>query len=77
MIRDITIGQFFPGESVLHRADPRMKILLSILYIVVIFMTNSLSGYIFLVLFTATLAIISRISLLKKWKTKLVLKIFT
>ena len=62
MIRDITIGQFFPGESLLHRADPRMKIILSILYIVVIFMTNSLSGYIFLVLFTAALAIISRIS---------------
>ena len=62
MIRDITIGQFFPGESLLPRADPRMKIILSILYIVVIFMTNSLSGYIFLVLFTAALAIISRIS---------------
>ena len=44
MIRDITIGQFFPGESLLHRADPRMKIILSILYIVAIFITNSLSG---------------------------------
>lgn len=62
MMRDITIGQFFPGTSVLHKADPRMKIILSLLYIVMIFLTNSLSGYIFLALFTAVITVISRIS---------------
>ena len=35
MISDITLGQFFPGFSPLHKLDPRTKILLSILYIVV------------------------------------------
>ena len=37
MLRDITIGQHFPGNSVLHRCDPRLKILLTILYIVLLF----------------------------------------
>ena len=30
MLRDITIGQYFPGESVIHRMDPRMKIVLTL-----------------------------------------------
>ena len=37
MIRDITIGQYFPGKSAIHKMDPRIKILLSILYIVMLF----------------------------------------
>ena len=37
MIRDITIGQHFPGNSVVHRLDPRMKILLTIGYIILLF----------------------------------------
>ena len=37
MIRDITLGQYFPGKSVVHRMDPRMKIILSVAYMVVLF----------------------------------------
>ena len=37
MLRDITIGQHFPGSSLVHRFDPRLKILLTILYIVLLF----------------------------------------
>lgn len=37
MISDITMGQFFPGKSVMHRMDPRMKICLTVFYIVMIF----------------------------------------
>ena len=37
MLRDITIGQHFPGDSVLHRMDPRAKLLLTIVYIVMLF----------------------------------------
>lgn len=44
MIRDITIGQYFPGESVVHRLDPRMKILLSLLYMVTLFTAQSAAG---------------------------------
>ncbi len=37
MLRDITIGQYFPGESIIHRLDPRFKIVLTILFIVMVF----------------------------------------
>ena len=40
MIRDITIGQYFPGRSAIHRMDPRVKILLSVLYIVMLFVAG-------------------------------------
>ena len=33
MLRDITIGQHFPGNSLVHRFDPRLKLVLTILYI--------------------------------------------
>ena len=38
MLRDITIGQHFPGNSVVHRCDPRLKIIATIAYIIVLFM---------------------------------------
>lgn len=41
MIKDITIGQFFPGNSVIHRMDPRMKLVLTFLYIVFIFICKN------------------------------------
>ena len=37
MIRDITIGQYFPGNSVIHRLDPRVKIIATLLFIIEIF----------------------------------------
>ncbi|MBR6968189.1 MAG: energy-coupling factor transporter transmembrane protein EcfT [Ruminococcus sp.] len=37
MLRDITIGQYFPGDSIIHRLDPRFKIVMTILYIVMLF----------------------------------------
>lgn len=44
MLSDITIGQFFPGNSVLHRLDPRVKLVLTFAYIVVIFIPRSFYG---------------------------------
>lgn len=41
MLREVTLGQFFPGKSVLHKMDPRMKIILLTAYIVFIFLTNN------------------------------------
>ena len=34
MLRDITIGQFFPGDSIIHRLDPRFKIVITLIYII-------------------------------------------
>ena len=42
MIKDITIGQFFPGNSVIHKLDPRIKLILSLFYIVIIFLCKKL-----------------------------------
>ena len=61
MLKDITLGQYFPGNSIFHRADPRAKILLGILYIVAVFLARSALSYAFLVLGTAALILVSRI----------------
>ena len=45
MLKDITLGQFFPGDTVAHRLDPRTKILLVVLYIVALFCAKSLLAY--------------------------------
>ncbi len=44
MLKDITIGQYFPGESPLHKMDPRMKIILTLVYIVMLFIAQNLYG---------------------------------
>lgn len=46
MLRDITIGQYVPGDSVIHRLDPRTKILLTLIFIVSLFIIVNFSGYI-------------------------------
>lgn len=61
MLRDITLGQFFPGHSLLHKLDPRVKIIISIAYIVGIFLCDSLSAYILLIATTALLMFISQL----------------
>ena len=51
MIKDITIGQYFPGHSPVHRMDPRMKLILTIFYIVILFVVSNPFGFIPAVLF--------------------------
>ncbi|MEG2295805.1 MAG: energy-coupling factor transporter transmembrane component T, partial [Oscillospiraceae bacterium] len=42
MLKDITIGQYFPGTSFVHKIDPRMKIILTILYVIMLFIAQNL-----------------------------------
>ena len=44
MLKDITIGQYFPGESAIHRLDPRMKLIMTTIYIVALFVANNVGG---------------------------------
>lgn len=44
MLNDITIGQFFPGNSVIHRMDSRFKIVLDIIYVVILFVADNFYG---------------------------------
>ena len=46
MLRDITLGQYLPGNTLVHRLDPRMKILLTVLYIALIFCVSSPVWYV-------------------------------
>ena len=62
MLKDITLGQYFPGDSAIHRMDPRMKLILTIVYIVGVFMVSNLPGYL---LALAFLYLVVRISGIK------------
>lgn len=80
MIKDITIGQYFTGHSPLHRMDPRVKLLLTIAYVVALFLTNSFWGYllagVFLV-FCYALAKIKLKVILRSLKPVIPLVLFT
>ena len=80
MLKDITLGQFFPGSSLLHKADPRMKIIIAIAYIVFVFLADSTAAYIFALVFTVGMVFLSRIKLrvvLKGLKPLLFIILFT
>lgn len=62
MISDITLGQFFPGYSPVHKLDPRTKIILATLFIVAVFVANNPVSFLLLVAVTLALIAISRIS---------------
>jgi len=63
VLKDITLGQYFPGNSVLHRRDPRMKILVSVLYIVTVFLCGNLWSYGLLVAATLGMMLVSGVPL--------------
>lgn len=62
MISDITLGQFFPGFSWLHKLDPRTKILLATLFIVTVFLCKNILSFAILTVFTLLLIPLSKIN---------------
>ncbi len=80
MLKDITLGQYFPGTSPLHRMDPRAKLLILIFYIVAIFVCNGLIPYAICAAGLAAVIALSRISpklILKSLKPVVFIVIFT
>lgn len=80
MIKDITIGQYVPGDSFIHKLDPRVKILISIVFIIALFLVNNFEGYIFVIAFTAFSISISKVPfryIYKGLKPIFVLLLFT
>lgn len=63
MLRDITIGQYFPGESVIHRLDPRFKIVMTVLYIIMLFTGDSMVCLAIGAVYTVMAMLLSRIKL--------------
>ena len=62
MLKDITLGQFFPGDTIVHRLDPRTKLLAVLLYIVALFQAKGWVGYGLVLLVTALCMAMSHIS---------------
>ena len=80
MIRDITIGQYYPADSVLHRLDPRVKLVGTLVFLISLFLFDSLIGYIVAGLFLATMIKISKVPfsfIVRGLKTIIVLMLFT
>lgn len=63
MIRDITIGQYYPADSVIHRLDPRVKLAGTMVFLISLFLFQSFSGYVVATLFLGMVIKISRVPL--------------
>ena len=61
MMRDITIGQYYPADSILHRLDPRVKFVSTLVYIVSLFVFSSWLGYGVAALFLVAMIVLSKV----------------
>ena len=80
MISDMTLGQFFPGNSLIHRLDPRTKLILALIYMITVFVAANPASFVALLAVTLVLVLVSRISLkviLKGVKPLIFILIFT
>lgn len=80
MLKDITIGQYIPGQSPLHRMDPRTKIVNLMFLMTSLFLVNNMLGYLSIIVFSMVTILLSGIHLrifLKGIKPLLIIIIFT
>lgn len=61
MIRDITIGQYYPVDSKLHRLDPRVKIMCTLLFLISLFLLQTIYGYLVATVFLISIIRISKV----------------
>ncbi len=61
MLKDITLGQYYPADSVIHRLDPRVKLFSTILYIVALFLVNNIWGWILAIGFLVVMIALSKV----------------
>lgn len=80
MITDITIGQYFPSDSPLHRLDARVKLVITLLYIVSLFLIKSFIGYAFVIIALTIVIKVSKVPfkfMVKGLKSLVFIIIFT
>ena len=80
MFRDVAFGQYYPGDSFLHKMDARVKMVLSLVYLICIFFIQSFFGFGIIFVLLALIVAVSRVpvrSVLKSIKPILILLIFT
>lgn len=68
-MKDLTFGQYYPSDSVVHRMDARVKILLMILYIAAIFFISSYFGYAVTLIFILAFSLVSKVPITKILKS--------
>ncbi len=64
MLKDLTIGQYIPGNSIIHRLDPRTKIISLFFYMTGLFVANSTAGYLGVTFFTIGVILLSQIRII-------------
>lgn len=80
MLKDITLGQFFPGQSVVHKLDPRTKLVLTLVYIAALFTAKSYYSYGLMIAVLVSVIHLSQINLktiLKSVKPLIIIIAFT
>lgn len=80
MLKDVTLGQYFPGNSVVHRLDPRAKLIFVVLYIVALFTAESFLSYGIMIVFLAVVIKVSHIpvkSIFRGMKPLIMILVFT
>lgn len=63
MLKNITIGQYFPGNTIIHKLDPRIKILITLIFIITLFFIDSFTPYLFVIAFILTSIFLSKVPL--------------
>lgn len=61
MLRDITLGQYYPAESVIHRLDPRVKLFGTMVFLISLFITDNYIGYALALVFMASVILVSKV----------------
>ena len=80
MLKDITLGQYFPGDTPVHRLDPRTKLVLTVVYIAALFTASTWSGYLLVFLALAAVMAIAHIgpkAVLRGLRPLVIIIIFT
>ena len=80
MLKDITLGQYFPGNSIIHRLDPRTKLILLLVYIVALFIAKNWFSYALMFAILAAVIKVSTIplkSIVKGMKPLVMILVFT
>ncbi|MEI6101279.1 MAG: energy-coupling factor transporter transmembrane component T [Eubacteriales bacterium] len=80
MLKNITLGQYYPGDSVIHRLDPRIKIILALALIVIVFLIDTIWGFAALAVFIGIVVALAQVgagSVIRSIRPLLFIIIFT
>jgi energy-coupling factor transport system permease protein len=69
MLKDITLGQYFPKDSIIHRLDPRFKLIITVIYIAMLFATDTFQGLAVGTIFAWVVWLMTKIPVKLMWKS--------